>query len=193
MLAILYGRHIWTGTCDFELAVRGEVDRGVEEDLAREQREVRIELRSRVQHHVVDRLLERHRQPVRPDRRHRVDRVGDREQPCCPRDVFAAQPVRVPAAVPSFVVVTDDLSDTVGEPERSDDPFAEDRVGVQDASFGVGERPRLVEDRLGDADLADVVEQEARFDRFARHRILEQGGMRSRIASRVTRSAWPPV
>src|SRR6185503_20406456 len=45
-----------------------------------------------------------HRAPVRPVAGHRVERVGDREDPRGGRDVVAAPAVGVAAAVPALVV-----------------------------------------------------------------------------------------
>ena len=55
----------------------------------------------------VQRLPDVERLAVRPRRRHRRERVADREDPGDQRDLLAGEPVEVAVAVPALVVVAD--------------------------------------------------------------------------------------
>src|SRR2546429_682295 len=100
--------------------------------------------------------------PVRPVARHRVERVGDREDPRPERDLLPEEPVGVAAAVPALVVGAHD-ADSLALQERhaSEHLLAEHGVRLHRAALRLRERSRLEQDLVGDADLADVVEQEA--------------------------------
>jgi len=50
------------------------------------------------------------------------------------------------------------------EVDVAQDLHADDRVALHQRPLGLGQRVRLVEDRVGDGDLADVVQQEAELD-----------------------------
>ena len=56
------------------------------------------------------------------------------------------------------MLVAHDRAHAREELDRSEDLLADDRVALHDLALGVVERALLVEDRLGDRDLADVVE-----------------------------------
>src|SRR5581483_11217466 len=64
----------------------------------------RIELRTGAALELRERIRVRPSRTVRPERRHRVERVGDREKPRLDRDRLAAQATGVAAAVPLLVM-----------------------------------------------------------------------------------------
>ena len=96
--------------------------------------------------------------------RQRVERVGDREHARGERDVLAGQPVGVAVAVPALVVVAHDELGLAEEVDVAQDLPADDRVALHQRALGLVERLGLEEDRVGDRDLADVVQQEAELD-----------------------------
>ena len=70
---------------------------------------------------------------IRPVAGDRVECVREREDPRGERDRVAAEPVRVPRAVPSLVAVDDDVPGGVAEVgDLGDDPPAEQRVAPHD-------------------------------------------------------------
>ena len=71
-----------------------------------------------------------------------------------PRD-----PIGVAAAVPALVLVAHDPGDAAQPGDRAQDALADDGVLLHQHPLVVVERPVLVQDRVGDADLADVVEE----------------------------------
>ena len=107
----------------------------------------------------VQRLPDVERLAVRPRRRHRRERVADREDPGDQRDVLAGEPVEVAVAVPALVVVADPGPDELDVGQVADDRVAQRDVLLDDRVLGVGQLAGLAQDRVGDADLADVVEQ----------------------------------
>ena len=54
--------------------------------------------------------------------------VDDRHEAREERDLLAAQPVRIAAAVPALVVVPDDRTDEAERPHRHDEPVARRRM-----------------------------------------------------------------
>ena len=79
-------------------------------------------------------------------------------------DRLAGEAVGIAAAVPALVLVPHRLRDVAEARQRLQDPLADDRVLAHQVPLGVVERPGLVQDRVGDADLPDVVEQRAGLD-----------------------------
>ena len=71
-----------------------------------------------------------------------------------------------------------------------EDLLTEHGVRLDDAALGVRQRPALLEDSVGNADLADVVEQEAVLE----SRIIEElRGVDLRELQRRTRWEWAPM
>src|SRR6187431_2057465 len=68
---------------------------------------------------------------------------------------------RIAVARPHLVVTADDLGGVLHPRDPGEDLRPDRRVRAHDPPLRRGERTGLVEDALGDADLADVVEQEA--------------------------------
>ena len=93
-----------------------------------------------------------------------MERVAGEHDPRLERDAVPLQPVRVAHPVEALVAATDDLADLGQLLDRPEDALAEDRMGLDDRPFLVGERPWLGEDRRGDADLADVVEERSELE-----------------------------
>ena len=89
---------------------------------------------------------------------HRVERVGDEDDPRAERDVLARQAVRVAAAVPGLVVVADPRVDR-RDAEALEQPVADLGMLAQHDQLLVVERAGLLQDAVGDRDLAEVVQQ----------------------------------
>ena len=116
-------------------------------------------------------LFDREAPPVRPVGRHRVVGVADEDDARLDRDLLTREAVRVAAAVPVLVAVADDLADLLQPLDRGEDARAQLGVEPDDLPLLVGERARLGEDRLGHADLADVVEERAELEPLQRLRV----------------------
>ncbi len=107
----------------------------------------------------------------------RVVGVGDRHDPRPERDRLPLEAGRVAAAVEALVVVPDDRERPLEEIQRLDDLHPALRVGADRRELLVGEPPGLAQDRVLDADLADVVNhpgQPQRLDVLLRQ--IEAGG-----------------
>ena len=128
---------------------------GLDEELGGD----RVELRARPVLDLGERVLVGERLAVRPWRDHRVERVGDREDPGLDRDAASAQPRRVAAAVPALVVEEDVRERVVEPPQRQDEPRAGGRVAPDLRDLLERERPRLAEQLRAELDLADVVQR----------------------------------
>src|SRR3954471_15903183 len=144
-----------SGSGRHELLHRGVVDVG--ERL----RAVGIELRAGARQDLVDRLVERPAAAVGAVARDGVDGVGHREDARPQRDAVLLQAGRIAAAVPALVVVQHDVDGTVEERDRVEDPRPGLRVAAHQRPLRVRQRPRLLQDRVGHRELADVVQQEA--------------------------------
>ena len=79
---------------------------------------------------------------------------------------LAREPVRVPGAVPALVMVADDRAGRREQVEWREQRVADLRVRLDDRALLLVERPRLEQDTVGDADLADVVEDRSQADRL---------------------------
>ena len=130
---------------------RHECDEGVD-DRGRE-------LRAAVESDLVGRFLQRPGAAVGAVRGHRVDGVGQADDRGLERDPVAPQAVRVAVAVPALVVVEHRGHRGVEPVEPADDPRAVLRVPLHDLELELRQAVRLREDCIGDADLADVVEE----------------------------------
>ena len=111
--------------------------------------------------HQLDRLLERVGGAVDAVGGERVEHVRDRHDPSLDRDRLAGEAARVAAAVPLLVVAEGDrrrhVEDRGGGAAQQ--PVALLGVGLHDRALLGGERAGLQQDRVGDRDLADVVQR----------------------------------
>src|SRR5438067_5225495 len=108
---------------------------------------------------------------VWPVGRHRVEGVADEDDPRLERDLLAALAVRIAGAVPVLVAGADDRTHVLEPLDRRDDPLAELGVRLHQRPLLGGQAARLGEDRRGDADLADVVEEGAELEPLERRRV----------------------
>ncbi len=106
-----------------------------------------------------ERLILAARGPVRPFGEHRLEGDRNGEDPGRERDLIAGKRVRVPGAVPALVGVADDRHDAAQEADRLEDARAQERVLLHDLFLFGRERARLRQDRSGDADLAERMEE----------------------------------
>src|SRR5580704_9531035 len=97
-----------------------------------------------------------HAGAVGPVGDHRLVGVGDRQDPRLERDLVADGSLRVPPAVDPLVVRTDPIGD-VGEAGVLEDARADLRMAHDLPPLGLVQGPRLVQNRVGDAELAEVV------------------------------------
>ena len=88
---------------------------------------------------------------------HRVEGVGDGDDPTAQRDRAAGEAVGIAAAVPALVVVADDLGDVGHRLVDLEDRRSDLAVAPHLRHLLVGETARFEQDGVGDADLADVV------------------------------------
>src|SRR4051812_25194217 len=105
---------------------------------------------------------------IRAIGRHGVVRVADEDDPSLERNVLARDAVRVAAAVPALVAMTDDRPPLQQAVDRSDDPLAERRVRLDQRTLLGRQAARLREDHARDADLADVVQEGAELEPLQR-------------------------
>ncbi len=89
----------------------------------------------------------------------RVEHVGHSHDPAGQRDGIALQPL-VPFAVPVLMVAERNLfcHPQQAEAASREDPRADRRVRLDERELCFGELPELQQDRVGDSDLADVVQ-----------------------------------
>src|SRR5450756_567006 len=105
------------------------------------------------------RRLHAERRAVGPVRGHRLDDVGDGEDPGLRQDVRAAQPPRVAGAVEAFVVLQHHLGHRAPEVDGREDVETGCRVLLDEVELDLAEAARLGEDLGGHGDLADVVDE----------------------------------
>src|SRR5205085_862838 len=136
--------------------------------------DTRIELPPGLREDLVAGLLPRTGRAVRAVARDRVERVGDREDAGGERDVLPLEAVGIPRADPALVMMAHDREPLAREGGYVAQHLeAQHRVLFHHASLLVRQRSRLLQDAVGDADLADVVEHEAVFDAD----VLREGGL----------------
>ncbi len=95
-------------------------------------------------------------------RGHRVEAVGDGENPGTEGNLPFGEAVGVTATIPAFVMVAHDIPDRVGEGECFQHLGAEGRMHLDPLHLASGQPPGLGEDRLRHGDLADVMQQRGR-------------------------------
>ena len=89
---------------------------------------------------------------------HGIESVANRYNPGSKRDLVPSQPVRIAAPVKALVTRAHEPGHGPQGRRRQQDPFSDQRVAAHEAPLDRVERPRLVEDRVWDGDLAHVVE-----------------------------------
>lgn len=120
----------------------------------------RVELRARARHQLLARGGDRQSVPVRARRGHDLERVDHRDQSGRGRDLLAGQPCRVARPVPALVVGDDRLPARAQPAEQGPAVLRADLgVAPDHAPLLLVQRSRLVQDRRGDLQLADVVEE----------------------------------
>src|SRR5436309_13764411 len=94
------------------------------------------------------------------------------------RDIVAYEPPGIAASVPAFVVICDHVVCEVGqERDEGEQVLAERRVHLQRAELARIEVTLLQQDRVGNPDLADVVQEESVTElRFTRQFGIDRAG-----------------
>ena len=105
-----------------------------------------------------ERCLDAHPRPVRARRGHRLEDVGDGEHAHRRREVLGAQPVRIAAAVEALVMRGGERREVREAGDALEDPRGDERVLADLRALRGGQPGGLVEDAVGDRQLADVVE-----------------------------------
>ena len=109
--------------------------------------------------------------PVRPVGGQRVEAVDHRQDAGADRDLVAAQAARIADAVPVLVMGADDRHDRIRKLDRRQDVGADVDVRLHRLELVRCQLAGLVEDVLGNRQLAGVVEQRRRLDRLQRRRV----------------------
>ena len=146
-----------------------------------------VERRARLLAQEGDRPLVRPGVAVDAGRDERVVDVADGEDPGVELELARVEPARVAAAGEPLVVVEHEPADRVGEAAELAQQLATPlRVALDDGELLVGQRAGLLQDRVGDVELADVVEQRRR------SRAGGGGAAGGRAPRRPGRRASPP-
>src|SRR4051794_13250874 len=135
------------------------------DDGDRRRRHRGVELEARLRPQLADRVLAVAGCAVGTGCGHGAERVGRADDARGDRGLLAREPVGIPAAVPALVAGPPDLADVLQRSAHAvQHPLARDRVAAHDIPLVVAQRTGLVDDLLGYADLADVVQQRAELD-----------------------------
>ena len=129
---------------------------------------MRVELRPCAFLQPAHRFLLRESLAVGPVSRHRVVRVAYEDDPRLDRNVLALTAVGVARPVEALVAVADDRTHFFEPVDRRDDPLPQLRMLLDDRALFVRERPGLGQDRFGNPDLPDVVEECAELESLER-------------------------
>src|SRR5207248_6897965 len=113
------------------------------------------------------RLLERQRRTVRTVGRHGVPGVRETDDAGLDGDRVSGQPVGISGSVPTLVMVTNERHRVAEAAELRDDVGAVARMALDHVVLGGRQCPRLSEDGVRHADLADVVDQAPVTEGFA--------------------------
>jgi hypothetical protein len=123
------------------------------------------ELRAGVALDLRARLRGRQRPPVGAVGRHRVPGVADEADAAGERHVLAGEPVGVAVAIPTLVLGAHGRREVGERADRAHDLRADRRVLAHHVPLRRGKAPPLLQDRVGHADLPDVVQQRHLADR----------------------------
>jgi len=119
-----------------------------------------IELRAAVASELPARVGRLHGPLVGADRRHDLERIRDRDDPCCQGDLRTGQPPGIARSVKVLVVTAHRLYPTAEErAQRLDQNSTVTGMSLQRLPLPRGRSPRFVEDLGRHEDLADVVEE----------------------------------
>ena len=121
--------------------------------------DVRVELGATAPPELGDREVDALRRLVRALAHHDLVRVRGRDDVRGQRHGVSGKTVRVSGPVEALVVRLNDRHEVRERLDGGQDRCPERRVGLHDHPLLGGERSRLVEDRVGDPDLADVVQE----------------------------------
>ena len=91
----------------------------------------------------------------------RVEHIGDGEHPGRQGYLLTRESVRIASAIPALVVRAHHLHGAREEIDPVHHLRTDHRMLRHQRAFALGQRPRLVEDRVRDRDLADVVQKKA--------------------------------
>ena len=127
---------------------------------------VRVELCAGTLPDLVRSVLRTERRAIRTAGRHRVERVGDREDPALEGDRRARSTGRVAEPVPALVMEEHVRERGVERRHPGDQPHALDRMRADLGELALVEPTRLGEHLRADVDLADVVERRTEPERF---------------------------
>ncbi len=102
-----------------------------------------------------------HRVAIGPLRRHRVVRIGDRNDPRKKRDLVANEIVRVATTIDSFVVMPNDASDVGVVLDIGKNPLSDNGVLLHLATLVKSKGPWLLEEPRRKANFSDVMDKAA--------------------------------
>ena len=141
-----------------------------------------------------DRLVVRPGVSVDADGEERVVHVADGEDARLQVEVERRAAVRVAAAVEPLVVVEHEPPHEIGEPaELAEELVPPLGMPLDDRELLLVERAGLLEDLVGDGELADVVEQAAGGERRGAGSGASPSSSPTSTARRATRRVWPSV
>src|SRR5439155_19865812 len=101
-------------------------------------------------------VVRRARLAVETVRRHRVERVGDKEDPGAKRDLRSGEAVRISGAVPAFMVVEHPLRHRT-DAQALQHSRAKRGMLLEDGPLGLRQGRRLAQQVLRKGELAEVV------------------------------------
>ena len=132
---------------------------GCEIEFEKERNQRRIELFARALGQLLKDILAVHRGPVGTVGAHGIEGIRQGDESRHEGDVVAGKSVRIPAAVPAFMVVEDSLDDVLEARDVSEDPVADPWMFPDRGVLRSRQIARLAQQLLRDADLAHIVDQ----------------------------------
>src|SRR5262245_9962684 len=114
----------------------------------------------------LDRLFSRQPSPVLPVFVHRIETIDDRKDSRRYRYFVFLERVGITGAVPALVMVTHDRHHRIRESDSLQNLSANDRMNLHLLEFRGGQLAGLVENMIGNGQLADVVKQRADLQRL---------------------------
>src|SRR6185312_3859348 len=120
---------------------------------------LRIELRTSPALHELHCFVERHCLTIWPVRSQGVEAIDDGKNSRTQRNVFAGQTIGISAAIPGFMVGSNDRHNRIGKPYPLQDVGPDNRMNFHLVEFFGGQLTRFVDDMFGDREFSDVVQQ----------------------------------